>query len=601
MMKKILFCVLSLIAVGMTGCSDFLDTENRANIEADPYFSTDKGLDALRVTLFSGLQSLVGNEQLYEWGTDLYVSSKTSDPGAFHRYDITAENAQIESFYKSVYALINNANCMLKYGARNEQYVAEARFLRCYGYFLLMQQFGAVPYVDAYIESGAKEYPKSTLPELYAILIEELEGIAESPLLPADDHAGNPSRRAVQTLLAHLCLEAGWDLETSLADAAKGSYSVNGQNYFNKAAMWAEKAIAGQAPTLSFESKWSPYNEGNEEEIFSVQYCRSGYPGNELTGGHRRQATYGSQLGDPAITGLKNCDGSLVPSAKSLYLWGKGDARYEATFMTTMYNYFGQWPKTGYYAYYAATDDEKANLGIADKYFPWYTTAAEVSAYISAHQNQFVQGDGPNKCHVHLMADPVNFYEFDFNGKVSSTTKPTYASYLRTTNAAVPAVKKFDDPSSVQQGNISDDYRCVPVFHLSQLYLISAEAYLLLGNEAKSLQYLNALRERAGAASLSSYAAYEPDYVVTDGFGESNAIDLILDERARELYAECTRWTDLRRTRQLVRYNIEFNEYVNSVSDMANVQGEIKWHRPLPAAEIATNTAISLEDQNPGY
>ena len=59
---------------------------------------------------------------------------------------------------------------------------------------------------------------------------------------------------------------------------------------------------------------------------------------------------------------------------------------------------------------------------------------------------------------------------------------------------------------------------------------------------------------------------------------------------------------DLRRTKQLVRYNLEFsNDYVKSVAQMSNAQGEIKWYRPIPANEISANTAISNEDQNPGY
>ena len=81
----------------------------------------------------------------------------------------------------------------------------------------------------------------------------------------------------------------------------------------------------------------------------------------------------------------------------------------------------------------------------------------------------------------------------------------------------------------------------------------------------------------------------------------SEDIDLILDERARELYAEGHRWMDLRRTKQLVRYNVQFSEYISDAAAMANNKGEIKWYRPIPANEISANTGISQEDQNPGY
>ena len=34
---------------------------------------------------------------------------------------------------------------------------------------------------------------------------------------------------------------------------------------------------------------------------------------------------------------------------------------------------------------------------------------------------------------------------------------------------------------------------------------------------------------------------------------------------------------------------------------MCNNRGEVKWYRPIPASEIETNTAITNENQNPGY
>jgi hypothetical protein len=58
---------------------------------------------------------------------------------------------------------------------------------------------------------------------------------------------------------------------------------------------------------------------------------------------------------------------------------------------------------------------------------------------------------------------------------------------------------------------------------------------------------------------------------------------------------------DLRRTKQLVRYNVQFSEYIADEAAMANSKGEIKWYRPIPANEISANTGISQADQNPGY
>ncbi len=600
---KILSFALSLSAAMtlLTGCAGFLDADNKSTVTADAYFSTEEGLSALRVNLYTSLKALVTNVNMTEWGTDLYAATRGSDPGDFQKYGYTPENSGVSSYWKSCYELINNANGLIKYGSGNAAFVAEARFFRAYGHYLLSQQFGAVPYVTDFIESDFNNYPRKPLDALYAEIVSELEALRDDTNLPETDHKGHVSRQAVKALLAKVCLAAAWDLETTLTDALEGTYTTSPSTYTSKASQYAEEAIGGVALTMSFEDKWSYTNEGNAEEIFSVQYERNGYPGDAQTGGHGRQNTYGSNYGDPAVTGLKSCSGTLAFAPKALYLWDKGDTRYEATFMTTIYNYFGEWPKTGYYAYYHATEAEKAAMGIADRYFPWYVTKAEAQQYITEHNSQFVQGEGPNKCHVHILADPAIQFSFNFDGSISETVTEEYYTYISHNNAAVTCVKKFDDPATIQLATSSNDYRDIVVFHVSDMYLMAAEAYMLAGDETKALEYINAVRSRAGATTLSAYSDYTVNYVTGTSFGAIRPVDLILDERARELYAETTRWTDLRRTRQLVRYNVEFNKFVNSPADMSNVKGEVKWYKPIPASEIATNSGISDTDQNPGY
>jgi hypothetical protein len=126
----------------------------------------------------------------------------------------------------------------------------------------------------------------------------------------------------------------------------------------------------------------------------------------------------------------------------------------------------------------------------------------------------------------------------------------------------------------------------------------------MAGDESKALEYVNKVRERANATSLASFSAYDPDYNYEGGYDVSlSALDVILDERGRELFGEPGRWVDLRRTKQLVRYNILFRPTNLGVtlSTMCNAKGEIKWLRPIPSTEIGSNLGISTEDQNPGY
>ncbi len=121
------------------GCS--LDVDNKANVEAGKQLSTDEGIESLRTYMYSTVKPLVNETNLTEWGTDLYSSARSTNVNDYQAYKFTPETSDIASYYTNAYILINQANCVLKYAASKPKYVAEAKFLRCYAYFLLTQQF----------------------------------------------------------------------------------------------------------------------------------------------------------------------------------------------------------------------------------------------------------------------------------------------------------------------------------------------------------------------------------------------------------------------------------------------------------------------------
>lgn len=126
-----------------------------------------------------------------------------------------------------------------------------------------------------------------------------------------------------------------------------------------------------------------------------------------------------------------------------------------------------------------------------------------------------------------------------------------------------------------------------PLFRLSEMYLVYAESVLrggTGGETSQAVEYINKLRQRA-------YGNSSGDINTSD-----LTLDFVLDERARELY-----WEGFRRT-DLIRYN-KFTEgtYVwpfkggipggTSVADFRKIY-------PIPAADISSNTNLV---QNPGY
>lgn len=595
--------------LSMSSCSDFLDAKNKSNISADSYFNTEDGLQALRIAAYDEFTSIVPQTDIYECGTDLYMNVRSKEESVFTLYTMTPETSDVSSFYSNAYDLINHANCCIKYGENNAQITAEAIFMRCYGYYLLTQMFGAVPYVTWYIEDANREYPRTPLEEIYPALIEDLEGIMNDSSLPANSitsygNSGYISQRAVKALLARVCLAAGWDLGTTLTDAASGGYTTTSTEYFTKAAQYAVAAIDGQELTMSFEDKWSALNQDNDEEIFSIQYDRANYPGDESSGGHSLENSYGGYMGDQTVTGLKQVGSNLALSDKAVYLWDEGDERWDGSFMNTIYNYDGEnWGTTGYFAYYNVAD--KSKLPIALRFFPWYESQDDAEAELEAHKAQYIQGDNVVVPQAFILGSTTVKYTFDeTTGAVASKDATQNYDYWTTMQYFPTVLKKYDDAETSQTTSKSNDYRDVVVFHVSEMYLVAAEAYLMAGEKANALTYLNKVRARAGAPSIGDFTSYESqfvNYTPPSTFGTFKDIDVILDESAREMFGERVRWMDLRRTRQLVRYNVAFNSNISSISDMSNMAGEVKWYRPIPASEISGNDSMTDADQNPGY
>ena len=126
-----------------------------------------------------------------------------------------------------------------------------------------------------------------------------------------------------------------------------------------------------------------------------------------------------------------------------------------------------------------------------------------------------------------------------------------------------------------------------PMFRLADTYLMYAEAVLRGGqggSAAEALGYVNALRERAyGDASGNILSG-------------DLTLDFILDERARELYWEGHRRTDLIRFGQFTG-----NSYVwpwkGNVKEGTGTES-FRNLFPIPSADLGANPTLT---QNPGY
>jgi starch-binding outer membrane protein, SusD/RagB family len=127
----------------------------------------------------------------------------------------------------------------------------------------------------------------------------------------------------------------------------------------------------------------------------------------------------------------------------------------------------------------------------------------------------------------------------------------------------------------------------IKVIRLSEMYLLAAEAALAT-NAPKAVTYLNAIRSRNPGLLPATVGTIN--------------LDMILEEKRKELYGEGHRFFDMLRTGKSITYNDEFGGLTIPASQRPKTLDRTfnKTILPIPQGEIDANPPIKAQ-QNPGY
>lgn len=610
-MKRIIFqttaaivtCSLLLLS---NGCQKKL-IEKPFTVFTVDYLKTPAGLQSSIVSLYSGMRYLYGpngalnttNSGTDEWSLGDQGASSGLDCGA---YNLNASNGDILTPWNRSFNNINLANAVIEFAPTvsmdantKATILAEAHFFRGMYYFLLVQQFGAVPIDLGSGDTAFNQIPFQGFNRLIPDLLKKNYQLILSDFTYASQNL--PTRRSAA---GYYVASTGFNVSKSVAYhmLAKAylfrGYSTVKQAGDFKSAWDAAKyvidnqALLGTSLLTDYADVHKEGNDYNSEILYSVERIQAdpfdnevNSVGTEFSGKANMSCNWfnSNYQNNVSINGAFPCDRvlqymrplrQLAPNPwliDSAFADKKNDSRYDNTFRTV----------------WLATNNNAASSGVV----------TGDTAYFLAPDKPYADSLRALGTKKYRILDPTQFY---------LVSRPAFQLY--------PALKKYDDN---KRGAINDaSGRPFVVSKLSEVYLEAAEAAIMDGRPGDALPLILVLRKRAAyRAGLSPAILAQREAVMTNkNTGTPNVpvltayisadmtLDFIMTERSRELCGESLRWPDLACRNLLI-------EYVKTRARNLVAATNIKpYHvlRPIPQSQLdASIIANPATYQNPGY
>ncbi|MDP6922258.1 MAG: RagB/SusD family nutrient uptake outer membrane protein [Lutibacter sp.] len=518
----------------------------------------------------------------------------------YHEHDWTASNEFVTALYNRILYQVTSCNAFLrettpsKLAARGvsgtlqadiELFRSEARFLRALSYYHAVDLFGNFPFVTEEDGVGFFYPPQKSRADLFAFVESELTDIENSLMEPMTNEYARADKAAAWTLLAKLYLNAA---------------VYTGSDRYNDCVTYTEKVInAGYGTEANYEALFLADNHTRDGVIFPIAFDglhTQSYGGTTFL----IHAAVGGSM-NPADFGINGGWGGLRTTSALVNLFEINLASLQAGLgAASSWGLVGDATTNGW----GGPDMTLHETGTPNV-FETYATLSD-GTFKFRENNDWGNNYGDNGADGTVEPGGANIaitagaykITFDLAGLSYSVQAIGDARALFHTDgqnkeiAEIPtftegyAIRKFKNvdtagnPGSDTSGNFTDtDF---PLFRLADVYLMYAEAVLRGGggSESAAIGYFNALRTRAG----------NPETV------SAINLDMILDERARELYWEGHRRTDL------VRYGrFSSGSYVwpwkGNVAEGTTTSAHLDLF-PIPATDLNANPNLT---QNQGY
>lgn len=621
----ILICVL-----GMSCKKSFLDEYNPSNRTTDNYYVDKAGFESLVTSCYPLLRDIVQQRGLCLPGTDvwasggwgaIYYNQPTSGGGPLDQYGIALNSSigDLQTLWDLLYREINRCNTVVSRAPAIKDMpdslkkirVGEAIFLRSLCLSWVVQQWGDVPMPLEETTGASLAVTKASSKDIYTQLIKDLtESINVLPVSQAE--AGRATKGAAEFLLARIYLTRGWNFNNSLGGSpadftsalqlcdqiiSSGKYPLE-PNWNN---LWPEHNKNPNEETFDAASSVAAANH-SKEVIFAVQYADpSSYHGDPSAGDkvlgndmHGRFSIGPNSVSQQARTSAYNrwFNGQITTWAAYQLFDPKMDVRYEGTFNSVLY------ATVNGSISLATNNPNPQNLTLHFNIGDTTAVARAWNAPVTDPADRGVDMPGGTKNYA-----VINANEYQGLGYVGAQPIVDNLGW------GAPMFWKFFQPGI----DYGDGYSTFndPLFRAAEVYLMAAEAIVkgATGGQLGTADvYYNQVLDRAlGAnAGMDPQCAANPgdiDDLTTKGYRATAgniSIDMILDERARELMGEGNeRWYDLKRTGTLISRATRYNPLVAYGKAGTPLIDEHNYLRPFPQGML-DNSNPQIE-QNPGY
>lgn len=574
-MKKIFFISIVLAILATTSCKESLTEVPKAYYTPENSYTNKAQFESALANIYLSIRSdgiyanPAGTRATDLLGLDTDLGDCANDASApvfqwFYWPTMNPDNAFVSKWWKIFYSWIGQANTIIDRADQplalwvsseeKNAIVAEAKFLRAFAYHFMANMWGGVPLVLNETKVPKFDYVRATQTEVFQQCKKDLmEAVKYMPTID-QLKGGRAPREAAYHLLSEINISLK-DYQGAI-DAATAVIGNGRNSLMNvKFGKWASFKFSGYSFTGSLQPWGDVYfclfqdgnfnfKEGNKEAIWNISQ-------------------------DPFIKGGNNTDVNVSGGLCILEReWGPN--------------------------YYSAKDKNGVPTFLQDTCMGRPIAAILTNAYSDSliwkykgDFNRDIRNSQYNIQRTFYYTNPISA----FYGQPITKSNCDVSTLNLWKNRVSPHYKKFvtavhyhqfQDATSKQWTDLGRVYKDWYIMRLAETYLLRAEANMLKGDLAGAANDINAIRNRSSATPVTA--------------GDVN-IELILDERARELYGEEFRLNTLMRTGKLVDHLNKYNGYLKDNKIVFNPSWTFL---PIPRTEIESNKGAVLE-QNPGY